>query len=334
MNTRLNRACQGLAVLLTSVMALFGLFGSPAGATPGPDDSSSSDNYTFEAIRSVDTNGTATYADDVTTFTYTLVAAPGTDGGEGISHAVFAAFCVTPTGYDADQFDAVDPSTDAVGFKTGSLALGASLSFSFDGNYDADADAASIVIKQGDNDRTVTVAGPACPANEDPFTCPDETVPMTDVNGDGAIDQADCDYEPPFTCPGETVPMTDGNGDGAIDLDDCEEIVVVPEGPVTPTEPTEPETPAAPTAPVVEVEDEVVAAPPATPTVAPTAPTPTPAAPETPAAVDATEVLGSQVTAGTLPRTGAETPVLAALGALLLLAGASLRRVSRGMAEA
>ena len=53
------------------------MFGSPAGATAPDGGSSSPDNYTFDVTRSVATQGTATYDDDVTTFTYTLVAGTG-----------------------------------------------------------------------------------------------------------------------------------------------------------------------------------------------------------------------------------------------------------------
>lgn len=166
MNVRMSRTCQVLAMLLISVVALFGMFGSPASATaPSSDGSSSPDNYTFEVVRTVETNGTDTYADDVTTFTYTLVAAPGTSGGAGISHAVVAAFCVTPIGYTAGDFQETDGSTGEVGLKVPEMDMGESISFAFDGSYDEAADGASIVIKQGDGFRTVTLAGPACPAN-------------------------------------------------------------------------------------------------------------------------------------------------------------------------
>ncbi len=61
------------------------------------------------------------------------------------------------------------------------------------------------------------------PGSEEPppFTCEGDSEPMTDVNGDGSINQADCGYVPPFTCEGDSEPMTDVNGDGSINQADC-----------------------------------------------------------------------------------------------------------------
>ena len=55
-----------------------------------------------------------------------------------------------------------------------------------------------------------------------PFVCDGDDEPMTDVNGDGDVDQDDCDFVPPFVCDGDDEPMTDVNGDGDVDQDDCD----------------------------------------------------------------------------------------------------------------
>ncbi len=252
MSVRISRGSRKVAVLVALVLGMIGLGGSPASAT---SESSSPNSYTFVAVRTVDTKATPTFIDDVTSFTYTLAAAPGTGGGNGISHALFAAFCVTPTNVSADKFLEKDGSTNDIGYKRENIKIGDAFTFTFAGNYDADPNGARIVIKQGSDSRTVTLAGPACPAKTDPpppVTCPAGEmtpvagVPVTnvdqcvvipcpagrelpantvpnDTDGDRMANNCVAVTPPPVTCPaGEMTPVA---GVPVTNVDQC---VVIP----------------------------------------------------------------------------------------------------------
>lgn len=76
----------------------------------------------------------------------------------------------------ADKFLEKDGSTNDVGYKQENIKIGDAFVFTFAGNYDADPTGARIIIKQGDDSRTVTLPGPACPAKTDPAPCETDEV--------------------------------------------------------------------------------------------------------------------------------------------------------------
>lgn len=174
-----------------------------------------------------------------------------------------------------------------------------------------------------------------CPDDEQAI---DGETPM-DTDGDGVADTG-CEAPEvvvPVTCPDGSA-MIDRNDDGVIDDRDCVVTVVLPAPevivpslpvltPELPALPDAPGTPDAPFTPEVPAGPQVPAAPATTVDVLPAAEVvPTVVTVDNP---QVTAVLGDQVVAGSLPRTGAATPGLAAFGALLLAAGTVLTRMGR-----
>ena len=161
-------------------------------------------------------------------------------------------------------------------------------------------------------------------------TCPDGS-PMTDVDGNGIVNAADCnvvvdeDEDPEPTCP-DGSPMTDVDGNGIVNAADCN--VVVDEDD-TPTPDVDPE-------PTVDASSGQQP-----PVVAPAVVTPAPESTPLAAAVSASlptsrpaEVLGVQVVRApasqpALATTGTGTDMLVGVGGVLLLLGALLVITSR-----
>ncbi len=55
-----------------------------------------------------------------------------------------------------------------------------------------------------------------------PFECADGSEMSADLNGDGVVDQDDCEYVAPFECADGSDMSADLNGDGVVDQDDCD----------------------------------------------------------------------------------------------------------------
>jgi hypothetical protein len=170
----------------------------------------------------------------------------------------------------------------------------------------------------------------AADCNHEVETCPETDTPMTDVNDDGSINADDCTPPPAPTCP-DGSPMTDTDGNGNINAADCNKAddtdTPITETEVAPTVVIGPITPS-------HVED--------TPLVLGTALEALPegttvVAAEVAAAVeDQPRVLGVQierpapataVAAAPLARTGASNGFLALLATLLLALGTALVRI-------
>ena len=101
----------------------------------------------------------STYNDgaDTTTFSYTWTGPAGQD----ISHVVVAEFCITPNGYDDEEFEEYDPSTDKTGLKLDGVLTGDTITFVFDGEHGEDPTGATFTLKKQEQKDVITT-GPDC----------------------------------------------------------------------------------------------------------------------------------------------------------------------------
>ena len=366
-----------VAVLTAFVGAASTAGASEAGTTAEPTAGSAAEHkaedFDIEFLGAAADGATSVFRYELT---YHGVDDPESTDEDRLSHLAVAGFCVTPLD--------VDPHfTPGEGAKWDSEILAAAgqvYEITFPNDAIANAldgsplttGTSTWTLKKGSGEGsevTVTSNGPACAADEvaatPAFTCPGETVPMTDVDGDGTIGQTDCDYVPPFSCPGETVPVTDVNDDGTVDIDDCDDgtsppvviptVVECPTGTMPPAGETgtdadgdgdadncgavlseeeelapAPETPETPETPVIPVTApvDVVEDAVAGPTLQETAVLPSMQVRSAPVAK-----APAAVAPAALARTGTDGTVsLTAVGLALVLAGAALRRRSNRVA--
>ena len=224
--SNLRQLTLGLTIALTAIVGL----GSAAGASEPQTGGDGKAEHFGIAFLGAETSGTESV------FRYELTYGglddPESTDEDRLSHLAVAGFCVAPIDVEPDFTKGEGSKWDAEALAAAGQVYeitfaNAEISNDVDGEP-LTTGTSTWTLKKGSGDgseKTVTSNGPVCGDDDTatpPLTCPGAYDPMTDVNGDEVIDQADCDFVPPFACPGADEPMTDVNGDEVIDQADCD----------------------------------------------------------------------------------------------------------------